>query len=70
MKLEEMKDYKFYRISTDIKNKIYLEFQDSWHKIIRLKHSIIKNKGISFYNDITLYEIFKVKNDIKKYIIK
>jgi len=71
--LEDMKDYKFYRISTDINGKIFLEFQDNWHKIIRLKHSVIKNKGISFYYDITLYDIFGFNNtinDLEKYIIK
>ena len=70
MRLEEMKDYKFYRISTDINNKIFLEFRRKDNHSIQLKHSIIKNKGISFYFDMTLYDIFKYNNEIEKYIIK
>ena len=68
--LEDIKDYKFYRIATDIKGKIFLEFKNSWHYSIFLKHSIIKNKGISFYYDTTLYDIFKFNNELEKYIIK
>lgn len=70
MRLEEMKDFKFYRISTNINNKIFLEFRRKDNHVIKLKHSIIKNKGISFYYDTTLYDIFKYNNELDKYIIK
>jgi len=70
MSIEEMKDYKFYRISTDINDKIFLEFRRKDNHAIKLKHSIIKNKGISFYYDTTLYDIFKFNNELDKYIIK
>ena len=70
--LNSLKDYKFYRISTDINNKIFLEFKNDWHNSIFLKHSVIKNRGISFYHDMTLYEIFKNASmkEFKKYVIK
>lgn len=70
MSIEEMKNYKFYRIFTTINNKIVLEFRRKDNHAIYLKHSIIKNKGISFYYDTTLYDIFKFNNELDKYIIK
>lgn len=67
---DEMKKYTFYRISTDINGKIFLEFKNEQGNTIKLKHSVIKGTGISIYNDMTLYNLFQFnENGLKKYRI-
>jgi len=72
--IEQLKNWEFYRISTSINNKIFLEFQNknSIYGKIKIKHSVIKNKGVSIYNNTTLYDIFQFNNvrEINKYIIE
>lgn len=73
----ELKDYKFYRISTDINNNVFLEFRNTWRKSILLSSDILKIEGVSIYFDTTLYELFvdnkpfvKIEENIKKYILE
>ncbi len=69
---DAMKDFVFYRISTDIDGKIFLEFKSQYGTTIKLKHSVIKGLGISIYHDTTLWDLFMWDNNnkgLKKYRI-
>lgn len=73
MILGKLESYKFYRISTDINGKIFLEFTDAHGNSVRLKYNIIKKLGISIYHNDTLADLFQWNNNttiLKDYIIK